>query len=666
MKLGPFALGVLVVVVALFVCAWWCVGEPAAHSAETGVLPAKAADQAKPAGGPVERQDAATVEEAADGGAKAELAPDTASARVPAWLARFLVVGEDDRPVADAVVTVWSPKRVERDAAMQKAMGNKGNSYSGHGRTPLLELHTDVQGHAQAAFELECVTVSASKGDLTTGEFQLGPTRAAKQEMKLVLETPLVVRGIVLHSDGRPAGGARVVAHVNGGSILQRGQAQMPKPIATGSDGRFELPVRAHVGYQVRGELGGAKTFSEHVRIHPPQQVDELVLLFPGGITLEGIVVDASGKTVAKAEVTAWREYDPEQRDPFDSERGGAKAGDDGRFSIPVRKHARYQLVASEGVYASSTATWIETSPAQPHAEVRLVLLQFAAIQGRVVHGNGAPFPGVRVSAVPGIVETSHVIGMPTLRDLFGAVKDVTTGDDGGFALLVHPAVTWTVRALPVPEHRALVFEQRGIAAGRDDVELRIGDRELAGCTVHGTVTRSGGQPVGPFDVQVFAWEDDKSVHSVDARARSDGDAFTLPALPLGRRFALLVKPTGGEGPGARNELLAPAQTGPFLTDRAELEVDVRVEEWGWLPVKVLNDQGLPARSVRLSALREPQVGPPIAGGQVDADGGNTLWCAPGLHRLQVWTLRDKLTDQEVVVTSGTNPDIVVRLPAGR
>jgi hypothetical protein len=59
-------------------------------------------------------------------------------------------------------------------------------------------------------------------------------------------------------------------------------------------------------------------------------------------------------------------------------------------------------------------------------------------------------------------------------------------------------------------------------------------------------------------------------------------------------------------------------------------------------------------------------VGPPIAGGQVDADGGNTLWCAPGLHRLQVWTLRDKLTDQEVVVTSGINPDIVVRLPAGR
>jgi hypothetical protein len=31
-----------------------------------------------------------------------------------------------------------------------------------------------------------------------------------------------------------------------------------------------------------------------------------------------------------------------------------------------------------------------------------------------------------------------------------------------------------------------------------------------------------------------------------------------------------------------------------------------------------------------------------------------------------VWTLRDKLTDQEVVVTSGINPDIVVRLPAGR
>src|SRR5262249_52487163 len=163
----------------------------------------------------------------------------------------------------------------------------------------------------------------------------------------------------------------------NGGSILQQGQAPAPEPVSTGPDGRFEMPVRAYVGYVVSGELGGTKTFTESVRIQPPQRTKEIVLQFPGGISLDGVVVGPAGKPVAKADVTAWREYDPTDphQDLFDSERGDAEAADDGRFSIPVRTHARYRLVASDGVHANSKATWIVTSAGQPHADVRLVLL---------------------------------------------------------------------------------------------------------------------------------------------------------------------------------------------------------------------------------------------------------------------------------------------------
>jgi hypothetical protein len=81
--------------------------------------------------------------------------------------------------------------------------------------------------------------------------------------------------------------------------------------------------------------------------------------------------------------------------------------------------------------------------------------------------------------------------------------------------------------------------------------------------------------------------------------------------------------------------------------------------------VQVLTDQGLPARDVYLSLLGNPQVGTPLSGGAVDADGCNTLRGAPGLHHLLVRTFRDVLTDQEVMLKVGLNPDVVVRLPAG-
>jgi protocatechuate 3,4-dioxygenase beta subunit len=666
MKVHSIVLGVILIALALFAWAWAFAGEPPAVGEIHRSPPAQPQGQASPVGAPIERRDAVAIEPAAESKAEAEVAADTAPARVPPFLARFQVVNEDDQPVADAVVTVWAAKRPARSPQMEKAAGSKGNSYSGRSKTPLLELHTDVQGRAQARLEVECVVASASKGDLSTGEYTLWNTRAAERETKFVLETQLLLRGIVLHADGRPAGGVRIVAQISGASILQRGRAQAPEPVDSGPDGRFALPVRAHVGYSLQGELGGMRTFRESARVHPPRN-DEIVMRFPGGITIDGVIVDASGQPVAKAGVTAWREYpgdDPKQ-DFRGFEREYAKVGLGGRFSMPVRRHARYQVVASDGVHANSCATWVETTPERPHVDVRLVLPEFATIKGRVVRGDGSAFPRVVVGALPGLAETSNGMALPSQQELFGKVTNVTTSDDGGFVLVVHPGAPWTVRAMPDKDNRRLVFEEKGVRAGREDVEVRIGDRELAGCTVHGTVTRAGGQSVGPFRVEAFVWEDDQlSLDGGDCRARIDGDAFTVSALPLGRRFALLVTPACGDQFAARHELLAPAQTAPFVTDRAEIALNVRVEEWGRCNVQVLNDKGLPVRGVRVVALRVPQLGSPT-GGPVDADGRNAVWCAPGPHRLQVWTTGEKLTDQDLLLTSGINPDVVVRLPAG-
>jgi hypothetical protein len=596
-----------------------------------------------------------------------EEAFDPAPVHVTPWLARFLVVDDDEHPLADAVVTVWPAKKMRVDAHPMKLLGDKGRkySYSGHEAEPLFEVHTDAQGQAQARLDLECFEAAANKAGLgSSGTLSLWNTRAAAAETKFVIEAPVVLRGIVLRADGPPAAGARVVASVNGWSGLQLGQAPVPAPTTTGADGRFTLQVHKGSGYNVHAELDGAKTFAEHVWALAHATL-EITLAFPGGITLAGLVVDADGRPVAKAEVSAWREFhldDPHQ-DP-DDERVYVRCDDQGRFSVPVRRYARYQLIASADGQANSRLLWTETTAVRPHPEVRLELLRFATIKGRVLHDDGSPFAGVLVFARPETGERLGYSSVPTQRDMFPDVKSMATGDDGAFTLTVHPATTWTILAQPVAANYRLRRQQTGIAPGRTDVELRISAADLAGCIVHGRVVRADGQPVGTYGVEIVNYAAGKPESSGDAQPRIDGDTFTLLALPRGQQFGLRVTPNSGNGTRARYDgPVAPAQVGPFTTDQPELTLEFRLEAWGEVPVRVLAADGMPAHKVRVNAVRDVGVGFGRSAQRVDAEGRVTLMrCAPGPHHLFVFDDSTKVGEQELLITPGPNPEVVVHL----
>jgi hypothetical protein len=124
--------------------------------------------------------------------------------------------------------------------------------------------------------------------------------------------------------------------------------------------------------------------------------------------------------------------------------------------------------------------------------------------------------------------------------------------------------------------------------------------------------------------------------------------------------------PKEGDGPRAvYRGPLAPAQVGPFTTDQPELRYEFRLQSWGEVPVRVLSSEGTPARKVRVMAERDVSLGVYPGAQPVDVEGRIVLRrCAPGAHHLRVWRDTEKLHEQELMVTPGLNPEVVVRLPA--
>jgi hypothetical protein len=248
----------------------------------------------------------------------------------------------------------------------------------------------------------------------------------------------------------------------------------------------------------------------------------------------------------------------------------------------------------------------------------------------------------------------------PSQVDLFPKVGAATTAEDGAFALTVHPGTTWTVSARPVDDNWRLSIQESGVAPGREDVLLTVTEAGLAGCVVAGSIVAADGLP-GSFAISIVDYGADGTVvSSSDAGARWDGNRFECRPLALGQQFGIRVQE--GEVRSAR---LAEAFFGPFRTDRARLDLTIRLEPWATLPVRVLETDGTPARRVRVGALEAVPTSFGRDAKPVDREGiVNLARLVPGELRLMVFDDAGKRHEQRVTILPGLNPEIVIRLPA--
>src|SRR5690606_3466247 len=136
----------------------------------------------------------------------------------------------------------------------------------------------------------------------------------------------------------------------------------------------------------------------------------------------------------------------------------------------------------------------------------------------------------------------------PDRRERFRTGGEVTTAADGRFGLRVHPGMAWTVVVRPGAV-RTHAVRRDGIAAGTTDLRVVVGDGELRGCTITGTVHAPGGGAAPACELWLTDVDPGVLVHGHQPLdAVWDGACFRLPVLGTGRDVELDVVPSAGSG----------------------------------------------------------------------------------------------------------------------
>lgn len=646
MKTTLFLLGV----VALAVFAWW-------SSSTTTTLPvARPENRASAAADP-----GAGIGEASSGPAplaaeRREVALDDAawSGVGPlgerSWRARFLVVDVTDRPVPSATITVKGvvsgdvPPRASRPEA-------------------IATLQTDAEGRAETVTsEPELVVTAESAEGRRSLQVRIS-AGADVPETRLVVERLHTLRGHVLREGGLPAEGARVTAFVASAAPTGAGHVSPPDPVRTDAEGAFTFLLRNRNTYTLRAELDGRTTMEERAFVgFDESDPTDVVLVFEGVITVRGIVLGPRGEPCSGATVTAWRQLVESRR--MDEERVRTMADGDGRFEFSVRRHARYQVLARQGILRCNEPVWVEPSRERPSVETVLRLVDRTTIQGLVVGPDGSPIAGCKVTAQPSeSLPSGFEVGEPSSDDLFGPTGVVATAADGSFEVAVHPNPTCSLR-FEVPT-RAVCVQRDGVAPGSRGLEFRLGADELAGCRIRGVVTRADGEPLGPIRVELWRHQGDVMWRSGGLDFERLDDGFMTSPIAFGQRISLHVE-LSGEAGSRRSGPMAPSLVGPIVVDGAERTMTFHLQPWASLPVLVVGADGRWATGAVVMLWPAHGVVDNRAPMRVDENGRARFErVPPGPVRVTAAGAEGGRCMQEIDVVPGANPELVVRLTAG-
>jgi RNA polymerase sigma factor (sigma-70 family) len=259
-----------------------------------------------------------------------------------------------------------------------------------------------VEGDADAVDDAHCLTMDADGEALLAGlepgavEVQVIGGSRGRATSVAGRTTPLEVRrcaetaaahGRVVHADGTPAAGAKLLAQYNLWFVFAVGVA--------GEDGRFALDGLEE--YQLLGAaLPGFAPSGMH-RLLPGR---ELELVLPGkAARIEGTVVDEAGDPIAGAQVVVQCLQPPRYwlENGNEVDRAGAARGcadGAGAFAFDVGP-GKTRLQVQTGDYAPEVR--LVDGEAGAVTSVRVVLLRALPLRGRVVDGNGAPVAGAEV-----------------------------------------------------------------------------------------------------------------------------------------------------------------------------------------------------------------------------------------------------------------------------
>jgi protocatechuate 3,4-dioxygenase beta subunit len=393
-----------------------------------------------------------------------------------------LVVDQSERPVAGATVTLESAP----------ARGERRMRFPGDPEPPRFTAASDARGR------FEITGLPAGRYDLTAEARGFAPRQVPGIEVAggegeqalgtIVLAPGTALEGQVVDPRGQPIADAGVWVTAAGARGPWRGFfRQEEEPDArSGLDGWFRVadlaPGQAVDLQVVRRGYGGA----EVPGVVPP--AEPVTVTLQPAVRVSGRVVDPDAKPIAGAEVGLMAER---QRGAFSgtSFAGRTSSDDEGRFLFTDVDPGTLRVSARAVGRQPAELTGVQAVAGKDVADLELVLAPGAAVEGRVVDGEGRPVAGAWVRPV-------EDRGVRT----FGRISaSATTDGDGRYVL----------DGLPTGPRSIAAEDDQG-RRGVGEIDVRAGENRLdirlsGGAEVAGRVVDAEGAPVAGAEVMLLA-----------------------------------------------------------------------------------------------------------------------------------------------------------------
>lgn len=364
------------------------------------------------------------------------------------------------------------------------------------------------------------------------GELPVGASGA--RELLLELR-PAGARlaGRVLDASGAPVVGAQVLAGPEGGA-----QRDLANGLRAYAPGRVLLTTDERGEFAQPGDLapgpcelfvcaGGAPVWTGAVELLAGER-NWVEVVLEGAFRVRGRVLDAEGRPVAGAEVSASRERGVEDlRDPFPAPR--ARCDESGLFQLDLLPPGELELRAAvPGRDRLGRARASVTGVSGASLEVELVLDPGPCIAGRVLDRAGRPLAGWGVHADSQWFVEDRAAGMLRGQRLQRTDRSDERGEFLIANLEPHP-VDLAVAAPGQWPHPPRATA-RGVRPGTRGLVLVVEDASLARARIAGRLLDARGR--APQDVKLTLWDAAGSAGSFVAFDRTSGDFEHEVQLP--------------------------------------------------------------------------------------------------------------------------------------
>lgn len=352
--------------------------------------------------------------------------------------------------------------------------------------------------------------------------------------------SPQAAVAVFLHAPGRDGLLAVDVAASTGADGTVR--FHVPVPVQPGA-GEATNPAAPPAGEPRRGRpvavgcaLGGRNVSAVLPPPRAPAEVVRLTLQVAPRCFVEGLVVDASGQTIADAELVflPWQPRPGQDRPALQSI---GRTRSDGSFRIGLAHGGQLGAVHGELSPSAMVLVQLDADPKLPPkvVPVRLVLMTLQARAGGVVVDRAGR--GIAVARL------EFRAAEPRRGNLGAPPQQTGTDADGRFEVrhLLPGAGTWAVRAAGYGGRRATFT----VAAG-ERLDLRLVLDEAA--ELHGRVEDGAGAVLAGVRVQA----EGQDHFELDTATTAADGTFRLGGLPAGAADFVASEATGRTGATAR------------------------------------------------------------------------------------------------------------------